>query len=111
MPRMLRDIVASAVDAEADMQLVGESADPVTLGARAAAAHADVVVLALSGCELPPLCDRLLCEYPHASVLAIGADGRGAFRYELRPRKVRVEDVSPSGLLEAIRTATRTSIC
>jgi DNA-binding NarL/FixJ family response regulator len=115
MPRMMREIVESAVSTQADMQIIGAIEERlVERGALTAAAEArveradaDVVILGLQRDDEARAYDRLLYVRPRLTLLAITGDGRGAFLYELRPHKVPIGDVSPEGLLGAIRTAAR----
>lgn len=105
MPRMLLDIVTGVLRALDDMEVVdcGETpADPVQTATRTAA---DLVILGCQEDELTQVGDRLLEVNPRIKVLAVEADGRRAFLYELRPHKVPLGEVSPQTLVRAIRQA------
>ena len=109
MPRMLREIVESAVSPQPDMQIVGSTpARVVAPGAappRMVDADADVVIVGLARAEEARAYDPVLFQRPHLRILAITGDGRGAFLYELRPQAVPIGDVSPQGLVDAIRAS------
>jgi hypothetical protein len=103
MPGVLRDLVASAVAAQPDMEIVG------AIGARAAGPPlpgraADVVIVAV-----PSIADgAALRDHPFAHpdqrVLALATDGRRAVVYELRPHLTDLGEISPDGLVAAIRS-------
>lgn len=107
MPRMMRDIVERAVSTQPDMQIVGFA--PARVGAPSAApsrlvdADADVVIVGVASAQEARAYDPVLFDRPHLRILAITGDGRGAFLYQLRPQAVPIGDVSPQGLVDAIR--------
>jgi hypothetical protein len=105
MPRMLRDIITQTVSHEPDMVLVGEHTERTDLVSAARASQADVVVVGVSDAELPAQCEALFMMSPGIRVLGITGDGRRAFLWELRPNRTPLGEVSPEGLVEAIRTA------
>ena len=107
MPRMLRDIVESAVSTQDDMQVVGADAARDELDAEVRRTQPDVVIVALPRDDGAGAYDALLYERPRLKLLAVTGDGRGAFLYELRPHSAPIPDVSPGGLVAAIRAATR----
>jgi DNA-binding NarL/FixJ family response regulator len=104
MPRMMRDVFKQMLE-QPDIEIVGELDDPLGLLLAAGRTHADVVILGLNDAEFPGVSTHLLSEYPHIKILGVTEDGRRAYLYELRPQKVAVGEVSPQGLLKAIRSA------
>jgi len=64
------------------------------------------VIVGLDAAELPVVCEELVTSHPQIKVLAVAGDGRGAFLYELRPQTSSLGEVSPQGLVDAIRAAT-----
>jgi two-component system response regulator DesR len=107
MPRMLRDVFTLVLADQPDMEVVGELTDLLDLLLAARYTHSDVAILGLRDAEFPGICTHLLAEYPHIKILGVTRDGRRAFVYALRPSKVPVGEVSPDGLLAAIREAVR----
>jgi DNA-binding NarL/FixJ family response regulator len=102
---MLLDIVAGVIRALDDMEVVDCSetlTDPAETAARTAA---DLVILGCEEEELLQIGGRLLHVNPDIKVLAVEADGRRAFLYQLRPHKVTLGEVSPGTLVKAIRQA------
>lgn len=105
MPALLRDILVQTLEVQLDMEVVGDLGGGIELLVDAGHTRADVVVLGLEQMDLPGIATNLLAEYPHLSVLAVTTDGRAASLFELRPRKTSIGDVSPQGLVDAIRAA------
>lgn len=105
MPRILCDILADVLSAEPDMEVVGVLSSRGKLRATVAETRAEVVVVALEDSELPEDCGRLLRAHPSMRVLGVASGGRHGFLYELRPLKESLGELSPRGLVEAIRTS------
>lgn len=101
MPRMLRDIVKELVLAQPDMQIVGEYEADTSLGAAVERTEAEFVISGVPTDEAGA--GALLGERPHVKVLAVEADARQTFLWELRPQKVALGEISPRTLLGAIR--------
>lgn len=101
MPRMLRDIVQDAVRFQPDMELV-ECDDAVDLLQTIKALAVSVAVVAEPGGDSPGP-GELLLENPGLHVLVVTDDGRHAHMLELQ--RLPVVDVSPRGLVRAIRAA------
>ena len=104
---MLCDIITDVIDTQPDMQVVGDVSDRAELLASVEATQSEVVVLGLSDAELPPDCVNLFNAHPQVRLLGVAADGRRAFLYELRPQRTPLGEISPQGLLAAIRLSTR----
>ncbi len=102
MPALLRDILAQTLGAQLDMEVIGELGGGIEL--LVDAGRADVVVIGLDQLDLPGIATNLLVEYPHLVLLAMTTDGRAAALFELRPQQTPIGDVSPQGLVDAIRT-------
>ncbi len=100
---MLCDIIRNVVADQPDMLVVGELPHRAGLLDGVERSQASVVVLGLSDSELPVECTALLATRPQTRVLGVAADGRRAFLYELRPHRTPLGEVSPAGLVEAIR--------
>ena len=111
---MLRDIIETAIAAESDMQLVGGLGDvdartlnaarvATILAAAPAAEPPDVVIVDRVDERSMRSLDGLLYDHPRLAVLAVTRDGRGAHLRVLRPHDEMIADVSPSGLIAAIR--------
>lgn len=106
MPPLLHDIVTDLVARQDDMRIVGELGADVSLGASARRYDASVVILGVATSDVPVEVQDLVYEQRGAKVLAVEADGRHAWLYELRPHQVRIGEVSPRMLIDTIRSAS-----
>lgn len=104
--RVISGVLADAIAAEPDMEIVGEALTDENLLSAVAEIEPDILVLntrrvtAANDWAAPPFSDRPL------KVLAIvGDDARGLI-YELRPCQALLGEMSPPSLVEAIRTAS-----
>jgi DNA-binding NarL/FixJ family response regulator len=106
MPRMLREIIREVVLPESDMEVAGDFSTPYGLLEAVERTRADFVITGTGDADLADV-GRVLRERPRLKVLAVAADGRQTYLYELRPQKVHLGEVSPRNLLDAIRSAAR----
>jgi DNA-binding NarL/FixJ family response regulator len=99
----LQTVVRSAVVDQADLVTLddGHSEIDVMLNAEAA----DVVVLSMSGDNLPAVAHRLLDEYPDIGVIAIDVERDQGLILQLRAELTPFVKVSPDALISAIRKA------
>jgi len=104
MPRMLRDILCSAMNGESDLAVVCRLAEGETLLDAVQRTQPEVVVLGL-GTERSPAVGELLGAHPYMKVLTVSADGRLAAVHDLRRHVDHLGEASPGELLSAIRAA------
>jgi hypothetical protein len=98
MSQILREIVASIVAHQPDLDLVAEPTyDPAKIAAMVQRTRADVVVLSTHKPELSRLLFVFLELHPCPRVLVLAADGRQAFLCE------PLGELSPTELLDAVR--------
>jgi DNA-binding NarL/FixJ family response regulator len=109
MPRMLRQIVLTLVAAQPDMVIVAETETTNDLYALSRFTRADVVILGAEGSELPAIGRQLVNRSPHVKLLAVSAEGRHVWLYDLRPHEQLIGEVSPEELVAAIRDAMQTA--
>jgi hypothetical protein len=102
MPRMLREIVEDAVRSQPDMKLI-DSGDGNDFSTAIEREHADVLIVAEKAVDDPVSYEQLLLEKPRLKVLVVSRDGREAHLLEFR--QMPVAEVSPQGLVDAIRAA------
>ena len=105
MPRMLRELLGSAIGEAEDMSVVGAVDDATQLAESVRATDADVLVVGAR--DDAGALERILYERPRLILLAIGANGRSTALHELRPHQIALGDVSPGQLVEAIRVSAR----
>jgi DNA-binding NarL/FixJ family response regulator len=101
--RSLEEVFAD----QADIRLVGAVNGSVEVLIAAGQTAADVVILGMPDTELPGVASHLLDQYPRLKILAIPADGRRVFLYELRPQLVSIGEVDSHRLLEIVRSTVR----
>jgi DNA-binding NarL/FixJ family response regulator len=104
MPRMMREIMEDAVRSQSDMKLIdgGEGFDlPTAIKGK----HVDVLIVSEHRVGDPVSHQQLLLEKHRLKVLVMSRDAREAHLLEVR--QMPVAEVSPQGLVEAIRLAVR----
>jgi len=101
MPRLLRDIIKDALAGEPRVKLVGEFPTGVTPLAAATEGDADIVIAGASA-DTGADADALLTVRPHARLLVVSAVGRMAALWELRPHRIELGELSPTGLLSVV---------
>jgi DNA-binding NarL/FixJ family response regulator len=104
LPRLLREIVTEALEAQSDMEVVASVADFETLAQTIEQSRAEVIVI---GHDDPEVAAGLLERCPPLAVIAVTGDAKESQYYELRPHRVELGEISPSELVETIRQATR----
>lgn len=104
---MMREIVETTVRSQSDMQVVATVEAGDTIADAVARSGADVAIVGVERGAEPHLCDDLLYRHPRLHLLAVTDDGRGALLCVLRPHHLPVGDVSPTGLIDAIRASVR----
>jgi DNA-binding NarL/FixJ family response regulator len=102
---ILREIVMHLLGKQPDIEWVVVNEPAEDLPALVRRKAPEVVVLGQTDDELPRVGVRLLRENPALRVLGIAGDGRHAFVYELRPHREPLGELSPDGLIHAIREA------
>lgn len=106
---MLCDIVAEVLAREPDLEVVGTLSSRGDLRASVEETGTEVIVLGLEDSELPEDCGALFEVQPRIRMLGVAGDGRRGFLYELRPLKASLGELSPQGLVDAIRASNRES--
>jgi hypothetical protein len=101
LPPKLADIIADAVTAARDMELVGQARGTNDLKRL----RADVVIVATDHPEEREPATSLLLEAPGVRVVMLAYTGRSAAIHELRPQRTMLGELSAPELMEAIRAA------
>lgn len=103
LPRMLDDIIVGLASGHPDLEFVRSREQS---GWRDAVSdmRPDVVILGDPNEQDLAVCRQLLYEAPELRFLALGGGEVGAFLYALLPARVPLGDLSPDGLLRALRT-------
>ncbi|MGH2768548.1 MAG: hypothetical protein ACRDIF_06290 [Actinomycetota bacterium] len=103
IPGILSEIFKEIIALEPDTKVVGELANAAGLRAAVDLTAPNVVILGLSDSALPAVCGELLMAYPSLRIMALVAEGRGGFLFELRPRKIYIGEMSSETVLAALR--------
>jgi len=102
--QMNRQLLRDAVASEADMEVVGEVAEPVDLLVRVAETGANVVLCSWAeSAEVPPICTHLLAEYPGLLVVGLSESGISAWACQQTITLTRLPRPGISELLSEIR--------
>jgi DNA-binding NarL/FixJ family response regulator len=105
-PNILRDILEQAVSSEGDMELIPEPTAPFQPAVDQSLAP-DVVIVGTN----EPAADRgaraLLTRWPRSRILMITEQGHRIVWHELQPRSVELGEMSPTQLVQVIRSAMR----
>jgi DNA-binding NarL/FixJ family response regulator len=108
LPRMVHEIVGSVLDEQPDIDVIAERVDRESLPAVAAATDPDLIIISVTSTrELADDCEDILRADPTRSVLAVAPARRQTLLYQLVPRIAPIGDLSPGGLLRAVRTYAR----
>ena len=103
-PEALRTGVATFLQQQSDIEVVGTVVDPVELLVAVGDTQADVVVMTLpdSG-EMPGICSHLLHEYPQLLILALSSARTRACIYRQAITGEPLTDTSDEGILAVVR--------
>ena len=105
MPGMLRGILRETLSGERDFELVVELPEHGGLAGLVSRLQPDVVLFGVTDREGIDSALPLFQAHPGVRLVAMAEDGRRAVLYELRPHAVPIGEVSPDGLIDAIRLA------
>ena len=105
IPKLLFDLIKGIIVSSEDLHFVGEAMKGTGILRAAAATKADVIILSDKDTSADN-CYRILQRRPRLKIIAISADGRRGFLYELRPRAKTIRDLSAESLIAAIRGGT-----
>jgi hypothetical protein len=107
LDRLLCDLVTRLVNAQPDMQVAGTLRPAEDLLVAAARTNASIALLSIEESDLVGAANRMLGDRPPLRLVALQDGGREVVVPELRPYLVRYGELSPDGLVQAIRTASQ----
>ena len=99
---MLSDIITEHVNREHDLEVVGVVSRLWDLSRDISASDVDVLIVALPD-EDAGACEVLLWSHPRLRMLTVTREGRESYLHELRPSKRRLGELSPEGVVAAVR--------
>ena len=100
---MLAGILKDIAEHEPDFEFIGAVSLGDALDRALPEAHADVLIVGVTEADNMALAGSLLVASPGTRVLMITRSGARAVLYELHPIKTELGEVSPQGLVRAIR--------
>lgn len=109
MPPLLGDIIRETLGRHADVEVAADVLTRTEIVAAVSDTRAHVAILGVAPNDWPavsPLLGELFATNPRLTIIAIASDGRSGYVYQLQPRTVAIDDVSPTALVEAIRANT-----
>lgn len=106
MPAMLHDIVGNALLSQSDIDIIGQLPALHRVEELTSYGPSDMVVVGLTDSDLPEPCMAFIRRAPSNRVIGIAANGRRSMLCVLAPKTTELGEISPEGLVEAIRRAT-----
>jgi hypothetical protein len=103
MSKLLANIVAATLALAPDIVLVGVNGEEEDVATTVSATRADALVTQANEPQDGEAFRPLLLGFPALKVIAIGGDGSRGFLHELRLVSTRLEELSSSSLLAALR--------
>lgn len=105
-PLLLRGILESALRAQPDCRLLKGTRHTFEEQAQRMEAP-DIVILGLTAAEDAALVPGLFARWPRAQILTVMLAGDEAAMYELQPGRRPLGQMSPSGIVEALKEAVQ----
>lgn len=109
-PKLMREVILTALTGQPGIEIVGEVSDESEILKQVSATSPDLLVIALEEHEQrPPLCDRLLREYPQLRIIAV-ASRRDRTLYFWASFDIHCADIESSkdGILHAVHNSADT---
>lgn len=103
--QFLRGFYGDSFEGQSDMEVVGEIDDPVELLVSLRDVDVDVILLSKDHTGASGLTSHLFAEYPTLTLVIVNEDCRAAYIEGLRPHRSPILDVSPDGVMSALRLA------
>jgi DNA-binding NarL/FixJ family response regulator len=104
-PRLMREVVRTALCRHADMEIVGEIEDELEILPAIERTQADCLIIAQEEFgRRPAICDNVFDDYPHMKILAVapGSDDSVFYWVFMEIRLSRIE-TSEEGVINALR--------
>jgi chemotaxis response regulator CheB len=104
-PRLMREVVRTALSRHADMEVVGEIEDEIEILPALERTHAECLIIAQEElARRPAICDRVFDNFPRMKILAVatGNDDSVLYWVFMEIRFSRIE-TSEEGVINALR--------
>ena len=103
--QFLRRFFGDSFKRQSDMEVVDEIDDPVELLVSLRDVDVDVILLSIDHSGASGLPSHLFAEYPTITLVIVTEDCRSAYIENLWPHRNSISDVSPDGVISALRLA------
>jgi DNA-binding NarL/FixJ family response regulator len=103
-PAVIPEAVRELIQAQPDMQIVGDAESPMQILHNVVTRRAQVVILSTRGDEEPGLCSHLLSAFPDVVILCIAVDLSVAFLQHRRPQRCAMSDTRPDAIMSSLRS-------
>ncbi len=104
LPGLLTDVITGLLEWEKGITLVGRCDDD-SLFDVAVRTRPHVVIIGLEESAIPAPGETLLRRLPTVHVLGVTRGGGQSFLYEMHPHREPLGELSPEGLVRAVRAA------
>jgi DNA-binding NarL/FixJ family response regulator len=104
-PRLMREVMRTALSRHADMEVVGEIEDEIEILPALERTHVECLIIAQEEFgRRPAICDSIFDKFPHMKILAVapGSDDSVLFWVFMEIRLSRIE-TSEEGVINALR--------
>lgn len=103
-PRLMREVVRTALSRHADVEIVGEVQDELEILSAIERTQAECLVIAQEEFGRPPICDFVFDRYPRMKILAVapGSDDSVYYWVFMEIRSTRIE-TSDEGIISVLR--------
>lgn len=106
-PMVVPEAIRQLVEAEEDMELVGDCRGPMKILQETGRTKADAVILAHEGTDEPGLCSQLLAVYPDVTIISVASDTMHAFTQQLCSHRRSVTGMQHYDLIQALKQMVR----
>jgi DNA-binding NarL/FixJ family response regulator len=100
---MLRGVITEILATDPSIEVVGDVAATTSVLTAVEHSAAHVVICGTEDRDLSPVWRQVFRGHPDTKVVALLDDGQEAFLYELCPRREALGELSPQGLIAAVK--------
>lgn len=104
---MVPNAVRRLIEAQDDMEVVGDCRGPMKILQETGRAKADAVVLAQEGTDEPGLCSQLLSVYPDILIMGVTSDMTSVFTQQLRSQRIRADIRNTENITQTLRVSVK----
>lgn len=106
-PAMVPTTVRRLIEAQDDMEVVGDCRGPMKILQETGRANVDAVILAQEGRDEPGLCSQLLSVYPDLLIMGVTSDMTSVFTQQLRSQRIHADMMKEENIVQTLRALVR----